>query len=88
MWLSESNRMKHLKVGLVIYALWMVVPCLRGGDMIIAALRALCVVAIAMLCVEYGQKTCGSKFDWLDVLAGCLVPLVLTAAICVLYFII
>lgn len=56
--------------------------------MIIAALRALCVVAIAMLCVEYGQKTCGSKFDWLDVLAGCLVPLVLTAAICVLYFII
>ena len=46
------------------------------------------VVAGLMMAVEYGQKTCGSKFDWLDVLTGCLVPLVLTAVFCVLYFII
>lgn len=66
----------------------MVVPSLRGDDIIMAAFRALLIVVMAMMAVEYGQKTCGSKFDWLDVLAGCLVPLVLTAVFCVLYFII
>ena len=78
MWITESNRPKHILAGVVIYALWMLVPSLRGDDMSIAALRALCVVVIAMMAVEYGQKTCGSKFDWLDVLAGCLVPLLAT----------
>ncbi len=78
MWLTENNRPRHILAGVVIYTLWMVVPSLRGDDIIMAAFRALLVVVMAMMAVEYGQKTCGSKFDWLDVLAGCMIPMLAT----------
>lgn len=34
---------------------------------------------IAMMSVEYIQKSLGFKWDWLDILAGCLVGIGITA---------
>ena len=87
MWLTESNRPKHLKVGSLIYAMWMLYMLYFDSSLIFASVTALGAVFLAMASVDYGQRTAGSKFDWLDVLAGCLAPLVLTAVFCVLYFI-
>lgn len=87
MWLTESNRPKHLKVGSLIYVMWMLYMLYFDGSLIFSSVTALGAVFLAMVSVDYGQRTAGSKFDWLDVLAGCLVPLVLTAVFCVLYFI-
>ena len=88
MWLTESNRPKHLKVGVLAYATCMIFFYIGYSELIFSSCFSTLIVAGLMMAVEYGQKTCGSKFDWLDVLAGCLVPLVLTAVFCVLYFII
>ena len=85
MWLTESNRSKHLKVGVLAYATCMIFFYIGYSELIFSSCFSTLVVAGLMMAVEYGQKTCGSKFDWLDVLAGCLVPLVLTAVFCVLY---
>lgn len=77
-WLTESNRPKHIHAGLIIYFTWMMFPILFSGYIDLASVQASCVVLIAMMCLEYGQYTAGSKFDWLDILAGCLTPFVLT----------
>lgn len=80
-WLIESNRQKHALLGLVIYGLWILFFALQGVSIYAAAVTGLCCVTVAMLAVEYGQKTCGSKFDWLDVVAGDLIPTIITMII-------
>lgn len=42
-------------------------------------------VSLAKVSVDYGQHTAGSKFDWLDVLAGTLIPFVITIIILILF---
>ena len=78
MWLTESNRPKHLKVGSLIYAMWMLYMLYFDSSLIFASVTALGAVFLAMVSVDYGQRTTGSKFDWLDVLAGCMIPMLAT----------
>lgn len=78
-WLKVSNRPKHLKAGTVIFILWIVCTMiLTNMTMLQSAFTGLVCVFVAMCSVEYIQKTSGSKWDWLDVLAGILVPGILT----------
>lgn len=97
-WLKESNRMSHLKVGFAIWVVAMFFACsilsmfeeVTNFELMQAqAITTTCAlladfsVFIAMCSVEYTQKLCGNKFDWLDVLAGCLIPIILTLGIVV-----
>lgn len=101
-WLKESNRLSHLKVGFAIWIVVMLFGCsilsmfeevtnfeLMQAQAITTtcALLADLSVFIAMCSVEYTQKLCGNKFDWLDVSAGCLAPVIITVAIAIIYII-
>lgn len=92
-WLKESNRLSHLKVSFAIWVVIMLFGCsilsmfeevtnfeLMQAQAITTtcALLADLSVFIAMCSVEYTQKLCGNRFDWQDVLAGCLTPVLIT----------
>ena len=93
-WLRESNRPKHIKAGIVIFAcgiLLLFVTMLvtfHSEDMpfyfmsriaLIGVLQALFTVCVAMCAVECIQESMGGKWDWLDVAAGVLLPFIVTA---------
>lgn len=96
-WLKESNRLSHIKIGFVIWVLLMLLTAAilsffdgsagfsYAQSLSIAVTSSIisdAVVFICMCSVEYIQKSSGiGKWDWLDVLAGCLVPLILTILI-------
>lgn len=100
-WLKESNRLSHLKVGFAIWIVVMLFGCSilsmfeqvtnfkamqAQAIAITCALLADLSVFIAMCSVEYVQKSSGiGKFDWLDILAGVIIPLILTIVIVVIY---
>ena len=79
-WIKESNRLKHLFAGALI-----TLAVFLGSEFLIrfaspniaSAIIALGCVFIAMFTVEYIQTLFKCKWDWLDILAGCLVPLLL-----------
>ena len=78
-WLKISNRSKHVKAGIIIFIIWItVVQTLTSMSILQTVFTGTCCVFVAMCSVEYIQKTSGSKWDWLDVLAGILVPGILT----------
>lgn len=78
-WLKNSNRPKHLKAGCVIFLLWIIGTILLTGiTMLQAAFTGLVCVLVAMCSVEYIQESSGGVWDWLDILAGIIVPGILT----------
>ena len=77
-WIKESNRYKHMIAGMEIFSFMFALSCGIGISYSNASVVALATTAIAMLSVEYIQHTFGCKFDWLDILAGCLIPIVCT----------
>lgn len=95
-WLTESNRLKHLIFGVLIFVSMTVVQMLCYEILVpqvldikriylIIPINALITTLIAMCSVEYIQKSIGGKWDWLDILAGILVPLILLLInICIL----
>lgn len=98
-WLNESNRLSHLKVGFAIWVVVMLFGCsilsmfeqVTNFELMQAqAITTTCAlladfsVFIAMCSVEYTQKLCGNKFDWLDILSGCLIPIIITIIIIVI----
>lgn len=98
-WLKESNRLSHLKVGFAIWVVMMIFGCTvlsifeetttfalmqANAVTITCSLLSMLSVFISMCSVEYTQKLCGNKWDWLDILAGCIVPVLLTILIIVL----
>ena len=78
-WLKESNRLKHLKAGLVVFALMLLAAiaaeCLFESRILIDMLLSLGAVLVGMCSVEYIQRESGGKWDWYDVLAGSIIPL-------------
>lgn len=84
-WLVSSNRQKHLLIGLAIFFATLFKGVIDGTTIVNNAILGSFITLTNMLSVEYGQKTCGSKFDWLDVLAGTLIPFVLTIIIFILF---
>lgn len=93
-WLRESNRLSHLKVGLAIWIVVMLFGCAilsmfeevtdfklmqAQAITVTCALLADLSVFIVMCAVEYVQKSSGiGIWDWLDILAGILIPLIIT----------
>ena len=86
-WITDSNRPKHLMAGLFVMAI-MIAVALFANDFCEEAFTVYTILAffgvfIAMCVVEFTQHfLCkASKWDWLDVLAGCLLPLLFTLLI-------
>jgi hypothetical protein len=100
-WLKESNRLSHLKVGFAIWIVVMLIGCSMlsmfeevtdfelmqaQAITITCSLLADLTVFISMCAVEYVQKSSGiGKFDWLDILAGMITPLIITIVIVIIY---
>lgn len=82
-WLLESNHWKHLFSGLLIFGLWYVAFSLIGMDSVLSGTSGLVCVLVAMCSVEYAQKSAGGKWDWSDILAGCLFPFVVEVVLLV-----
>lgn len=103
-WLKESNRLKHLKVGVIMFiGLFIIqyigITIIENVTNIIvndnyydwflsfASINSLITVFITMCSVEYIQTTFKCKWDWLDVLAGCLIAILFTIIILINLFI-
>lgn len=101
-WLKESNRLSHLKVGFGIWVLIVLINLVMYGFSegtldfndkqceiltLIGIVNADINVLASMCSVEYTQKLCGNKWDWLDILAGCLPGILLTLVITLLILI-
>lgn len=103
-WLKESNRLKHLKVGIIMFIglciiQYVEITIIKNVTNIVVndnyydwflsftSINSLITVFIAMCSVEYIQTTFKSKWDWLDVLAGCLIAILFTIIILINLFI-
>ena len=98
-WLKESNRMLHLKAGFTLFVACIIMQGFvismyniridftqEQSDAVIVTMSVasfLCVF-FSMCSVEYIQKSVGGRWDWLDVLAGSVAPVLLTVVIAVL----
>ena len=83
-WLKVSNRPKHVKAGITIVLVMVLSAALLeligAGRFLIDSLLISEAVLVAMMSVEFIQQSSGvGKWDWLDVLAGCLPAVVLLA---------
>lgn len=74
-WLLTSNRLKHLYVGSVLWVLWVLLGAAMSLSGIQIAITGFVMVYIAMCSVGFKDKAYGGAWDWLDILAGVLVPM-------------
>lgn len=86
-WLLQSNRLSHVKAGMLIFLL-MIVFCFFFLDIKLdkSAIISSMITAITAVSVDYKDKLWGGKFDWLDIVATVLLPCMLTIICCVLTF--
>lgn len=75
-WFKESNRGKHLIVGGILYCLFLIVGNVLGMASFAILTNATLVVLTAMMSVEFKDKSYGTLFDWKDILAGIIFPVV------------
>lgn len=83
-WLKKSNRPKHIKYGLVVFATMQATCIVLGVTFARSAVIALVATATVAVAVDYKDKLWGGKFDWLDVIATMLLPGLITVAVMVL----
>ena len=77
MW--KSNREKHLIAGALIYAVMLGLCFVLNVQYVKGTIIALIATLIAACAVEYKDKLWGGKFDWLDVVATILDPVIVSA---------
>ena len=77
MW--KSNREKHLIAGGLIYAVMLGLCFVLNVQYVKGTIIALIATLIAACAVEYKDKLWGGKFDWLDVVATILDPVIVSA---------
>lgn len=77
-WFKESNRYKHTAVGFIAYVVMIVIASICQAPPIGASIIATFSVLAMMASVEYKDKLCGNKFDWSDILAGMICPIIVT----------
>ncbi|MDM8232333.1 hypothetical protein QUW56_02825 [Phocaeicola barnesiae] len=98
-WLKESNRMLHLKAGFILFVACIIMQGFvismyniridftqeqSDAVMVTMSVASFLCVFFSMCSVEYIQKAAGGRWDWLDVLAGSVAPVLLTVVIAVL----
>lgn len=87
-WYATSNRGKHAKAGGIIFACMTILGLFCGTAIIGSIVIATASVWIAMASVEYKDKLCGNKFDWLDIVAGMTVPVVIDIVLLFIYLLV
>ena len=79
MW--KSNRGKHLIAGVLIYIVMLSLCFVLNVQYLKGTIIALIATLIAACAVEYKDKSWGGKFDWLDIVATILVPVLVSATL-------
>jgi len=82
MW--ESNRWKHFVAGAFIYADMLSLCFVLNVQYVKGTIIALTATFIAACAVEYKDKLWGGKFDWLDVVATILDPVIVSAILLIM----
>ena len=77
-WFKQSNRYKHLYAGILIYIFYTVLLVLLNNSLLISTIVGTISTVTHMISVEYKDKLYGSKFNYKDILAGIIVPVVST----------
>lgn len=80
-WFKSSNHYKHTAVGFILYLITLVLASICSAPPIGASLISLFLVFSCMASVEYKDKLYGNKFDWEDILAGMICPVIITLII-------
>lgn len=83
-WLKESNRPKHMKAGILVFIAMLAVCLTLGVGLIPSTVIAFVATVIVAVAVDYKDKLYGNTFDWLDVLATVLLPVVITLVVLIL----
>ena len=84
MWLIESNRIKHMVVGTIVYLLYLLLCYLICRNLTDSAILSFVTTEMIAGTGECKDRMWGGQFDWLDLSATVLVPLVLTVVIIIL----
>lgn len=84
MWILKSNRIKHLAVGTVVFVFYLLLAYFLEKNLLCSAILSLITTTMIAGDGECKDKMWGGKFDWLDLSATILVPLVLTVVIIIL----
>ena len=83
-WLKDSNRPKHMKAGMLVFIAMLAVCLTLGVGLIPSTVIAFVATVIVAVAVDYKDKLYGNTFDWLDVLATVLFPVVITLVVLIL----
>ena len=83
-WLKDSNRPKHMKAGMLVFIAMLAVCLTLGVGLIPSTVIAFVATVIVAVAVDYKDKHYGNTFDWLDVLATVLFPVVITLVVLIL----
>lgn len=83
-WLKDSNRPKHMKAGMLVFIAMLAVCLTLGVGLIPSTVIAFVATVIVAVAVDYKDKLYGNTFDWLDVLATVLLPVVITLVVLIL----
>jgi hypothetical protein len=84
MWILKSNRIKHLAVGTVVFVFYLLLAYFLEKNLLCSAILSLITTTMIAGAGECKDKMWGGQFDWLDLSATILVPLVLTVVIIIL----
>lgn len=83
-WLKDSNRPKHMKAGMLVFIAMLAVCLTLGVGLIPSTVIAFVATVIVAVAVDYKDKLYGNTFDWLDVAATVLLPVVITLVVLIL----
>ena len=83
-WLKDSNRPKHMKAGILVFIVMLAVCLTLGVGLSPSTVIAFVSTVIVAVAVDYKDKLYGNVFDWLDVAATVLLPVVITLAVLIL----
>jgi len=83
-WLKDSNRPKHMKAGILVFIVMLVVCLTLGVGLSPSTVIAFVATSIVAVAVDYKDKLYGNVFDWLDVAATVIVPGIVAALLLIL----
>lgn len=98
-WLKESNRMLHLKAGFILFVACIIMQGFvismyniridftqeqSDAVMVTMSVASFLCVFFSMCSVEYIQKSDDGRWDWLDVLAGSVAPVLITVVMVII----
>lgn len=86
-WFKESNHDKHALAGLGILIVYFILGIILSLNFNQTLLISNVSILACMITAEYKDKLHRCKFDWEDILAGMIFPLVLDIITCIIYII-